>query len=68
MSSPNEGTASKQQGLWLDRLGESASNPYLVRVGLPFQLLARKLSGQTAMDGEGMLMKPSSSEDSKYAS
>jgi hypothetical protein len=64
MSSPNEGTASKQQGLWPDRLGGSASNPYLVRVRLPFQLLARKLSGQKAMDVVGMLMKPSLSEDS----
>jgi len=68
MSSPNEGTASKQQGLWPDRLVRSASNPYLVRVRPPFQLLARKLSGQTTMDVEGMLMKPSSGEDSIYAS
>jgi hypothetical protein len=64
MSSPNEGTASKQLGLWPDRLGGSASNPYLVRVRLPFQLLARKLLGQKAMDVVGMLMKPSLSEDS----
>jgi hypothetical protein len=68
MSSPNEGTASKQQGLWPDKLGGSASNPYLVRVTLPFQSLALQLSGQTAMDVEGMLMKPSLSEDSIYAS
>jgi len=68
MSSPNEGTASKQQGLWPDRLGGLASTLYLIRVRPPFQLLAPQLLGQTAMDVAGMLMKPSSSEDSKYAS
>jgi hypothetical protein len=68
MSSPNEETANKQQGLWPGRLGALASNPYLVRVRHPFQWLAPQLLGQKAMDVEGMLMKPSLSEDSIYAS
>jgi hypothetical protein len=67
-SSPNEETANKQQGLWPDRLGALASNPYLVRVGHPFQWLAPQPLDQKAMDVEGMLMKPSLSEDSIYAS
>jgi hypothetical protein len=49
-------------------LGALASNPYLVRVRHPFQWLAPQLLGQKAMDVEGMLMKPSLSEDSIYAS
>jgi len=59
MSSPNEGTASKQQGLWLDMLEAPGATLYLVWVRHPFPLWVLQLSDQKAMDGAGRLMKPS---------
>jgi hypothetical protein len=68
MNSPSEGIASKQQGLWLGRLGGPASTLYLVRVMHPFPLLVLQLLDQKAMDVAGKWMKPSLIEDSKDAS